>query len=102
MLHCICKVGVSCSDVEENGWLVGELHLLNAENWSVHLVVHDWKVRGGWSLTDTAELVVDGSVTQADPSLVGSQVWHWDATEMGADSGAAKNGRVTGFRDGGL
>ena len=102
MLHCIVWWRSSCSDVEENGWLVGELHLLNAEDWSVHLVVHDGQVSGGWSLTHAAELVVDGSVTQANPSLVGSQVWHWDATKMGADGGAAEDGGVTGIRDGGL
>ena len=68
----------------------------------MHLVVNEWQVSGGWSLTDSAELVVNGSVTQANPSLVGSEIWHWDATQMSANSRAAENGRVTGIRDGGL
>jgi hypothetical protein len=91
-----------CSDVKEDGRLVGELHLLNTEDGSVHLVVDEGQVSDGGSLTDSAELVVHGSVTQADPSLVGSEVGHGNATEMGANGRAAKNGRVTGLRDGGL
>jgi hypothetical protein len=52
----------------------------------------------GWSLSDSSELIVDGTVTQADPSLVGSEIWHWDASQMSANSRAHKNLRVTGIR----
>lgn len=72
--------------------------LLDAEDWSVHRVVDIWQVSLGWSLSDSSELIVDGSVTQADPSLVGSEIWHWDASQMSANSGAHKHLRVTGIR----
>jgi len=87
------------SDVEGDTWLVGEFLLLNAEDWSVHLIVDPWQVGGGWSLTHAAELVVDGSVAKADPSLVGSEVGHWDAAQMSANGRAAKDGRVSSFRN---
>ena len=68
----------------------------------MHLVVNEWKVGSGWSLTNSSEFIVDGSVTQADPTLVGSKIWHWDATQMGANGRAAENRGVSGLRDGGL
>lgn len=91
-----------CSDVHKDGRLVGELHFFDAENWSVDLIVDPWQVSDGWSLSDSAELVVDGTVAQADPALVGTQVGHGNATQMRADSRGANNARVTGIRDGGL
>ena len=91
-----------CSDVEEDRWLVRELHLFNAKDWSMHLVVNEWKVSGGWSLTDSSELVVHGTVTEANPSLVSSEIWHWNATQMGANSRAAQDGGVTSIRNRGL
>ena len=65
----------------------------------MHLVVNPWQVGGGWSLTDATELVVDGSVAKADPSLVGAEIWHWDAAQMSANGRAAQDGRVAGFGD---
>ena len=47
------------------------------------------EVSGGGALTDTAELVVDGSVAKADPALVSTEIWDGDAAEMSADSGNA-------------
>jgi len=90
-----------CSDVEEDGGLVGELLLLNADDGAVHLVVDVGQVGGGGTLTHTTELVIDGSVAQADPTLVGTEVGHGDATQMSANGRAAQNGRVTGIGDGG-
>ena len=91
-----------CSDVHKDGRLVGELHFFDAENWSVDLIVDPGQVSDGWSLSDSAELVVDGTVAQADPALVGTQVGHGNAAQMRADSRGANNARVAGVRDGGL
>ena len=63
------------------------------------LIVNVRQVSGSGSLTDTAELIVDRSVTKANPALVGSQIWDRDATEMGADSGDGDERRVSSIRD---
>jgi hypothetical protein len=55
----------------------------------VGLVVDVGEVSGGGALTDTAELVVDGAVAQADPALVCTEIWNGDASEMSANSGNA-------------
>lgn len=97
------RVAVSlilCSDVEEDGGLVGELLLLNADDGAVHLVVDVGQVSGGGSLTHTTELVIDGTVAKANPSLVGTEVGHGNATQMGANGRAAQHGRVTGIGNG--
>ena len=87
------------SDVESNVWLVREFLLLNAEDWSVHLVIDPWQVGSGWSLTHTTEFVVNGSVAKAHPSLVGTEIGDWDASQVSANGRAAQHRRVTGFRD---
>lgn len=66
------------------------------------LVVDPWQVGNGGTLSHSAELVIDGTVAQADPALVGAQVGHRDATQVGANGRAADNARVTGIRDGSL
>ena len=68
----------------------------------MHLIVDPWEVSNSGALSDSAELVVDGTVAQADPALVGTQVGHGDATQMRADGGAADDGGVAGIRDGSL
>ena len=87
------------SDVEEDGRLVGVLHFLDAENGSVHLIVDPGKVGYCGTLSDTTELVIDGSVAEAHPALVSTQVGHRDATQVSADGRGAHNRRVTGIRD---
>lgn len=71
--------------------------LLNAHDWAVHRVVDVWQVSLSWSLSDSSKLVVDGSVTKANPSLVGSKIWHWDATQMSANGRAHQDLGVTGI-----
>ena len=66
-------------------WLVGELLLLDTDERTVDGVVNVWQVVQGWSLSDSSELVIDGSVAEAHPSLVGSEIWHWDATQVSAN-----------------
>ena len=85
------------SYVEINGWLVWEDLLLNADDWSVHRVVNVWQVGLCWTLSNSTELIVDGTVTEANPTLVGTEIWNWNATEMGANSRAHKNLGVTGI-----
>jgi len=70
--------------------------LLNAHNWAIDGVVDVWQVGLSWSLSDSSELVVDGSVAKANPSLVGSKIWNWDASQMGANGGAHQNLGVSG------
>ena len=79
------------SNVQEDAWLVGEHLLLNAKDWTVHLVVNVGQVTGGGTLSHTAELIVDGTVTEANPTFVSSQVGNRDATQMSANSRAAKH-----------
>lgn len=92
---------VSCSHIEEDRWLVRELLLLDAHDWAVHRVVDVWQVGLSWSLSDPTELVVDGTVAKAHPALVGTEVWHWDATQVGANGRAHENLRVAGVGKGG-
>ena len=101
----ICfSIEICCtrSDVEEDGGLVRELHFFDTEDGSVHLIVNPWQVGDSGALSDSAELVVDGTVTEADPALVGTQVGHGDATQMRADGRAADNAGVAGVGNGGL
>ena len=73
------------SNVKEDGGLVGEDLLLNADDGSVHGVVDVGQVCLGGTLSNSAEFIVDGTVAEADPALVGTEVGHGDATEMGAN-----------------
>ena len=88
------------SNIEEDGGLVGEDLLLNADDGSVHGVVDVGQVGLGGSLSDSAEFVVDGTVAEANPSLVGTKIGNGDATEMGANGGAHENLGVFGVREG--
>ena len=83
------------SHIQEDGWLVGILHLLDTKDRSVHLIVDPGQVGDGGSLSHSAELVVDGTVAEAHPALVGTQVGHGDAAEMRADGTAAHDGGVS-------
>ena len=65
----------------------------------MHLVIDPGEVSDGGSLSHSAELVVDGTVAQAHPALVGAEVGHRDATQMGADGRAAHNRGVAGIRN---
>ena len=49
----------ACSNIEEDGWLVGKFLLLDAQGSSVCLVVDVRKVTGGWALTYTTEFVIN-------------------------------------------
>ena len=90
------------SDVEEDGRLVRVLHLLDTEHGSMHLIVDPRQVGNGWALSNSAELVVDGTVTQAYPALVGTQVGDGNAAQMCANGGAAHDTGVASVRNGSL
>jgi hypothetical protein len=77
---------VALSDIEEDGRFVGEDLFFNADGWPVHRVVNIGQVILSWTLSDSAELVVHGTVAQANPSFVSSQIRHRDATQVSADS----------------
>ena len=66
------------------------------------LVIDEWKVHLCGTLSHTAELVVDGTVAEADPTLVGTEVRHGDAAQVSANSGGGDYGGVTGLGDHGL
>jgi hypothetical protein len=66
----------------------------------VDLVVNVGQVSGGGTLADTAELIINGSVAKANPALVCTEIRHGNATQMGANSGAAQDWGITGFWDG--
>jgi hypothetical protein len=68
----------------------------------MHLVVDVGEVTGGGSLTNATELIINGTVTEADPSLVGTEVGHGNAAQMSANSRAAENWRVSGIWNRGL
>jgi hypothetical protein len=88
------------SNVEEDGGLVREDLLLNADNGSVHGVVDVGQVCLGGSLSDSAEFVVNGTMAEANPTLVGTEIGNGDATEMGANGGAHEDLGVFGIRKG--
>ena len=83
------------SNIKEDWWLVREHLLLNAEDGSPHLVVNIGQVTGGGTLSNSTELIIHGTVAKANPSLVSTQVWHGNATQVSANSRAAKHRRVT-------
>ena len=74
-----------CSDVEEDGGLVGVLHFFDADDGTEHGVIDVWQVGLGGPLPHSSELVVHGTVAKAHPSLVGTKIWHWNATQMSAN-----------------
>jgi len=80
-----------CSHIEEDGWLVRELLLLNAHNWAEHGVVDVWQVSLSWSLSDSTEFIIYRSVTQTNPSLIGTKIRYWNTSQMGANSRAHQN-----------
>lgn len=59
------------------------------------LVVDVWQVGLGGSLTNTTEFVIDRSVTKANPTLVSSEIWDGNATQMSAHSRDSNDLRVT-------
>ena len=67
------------------GRLVGELLLFDTDHGTMDGVVDVWKVCLGWSLSDSSELVVHGSMAKAHPSFVGTKIWHWDAAQVSAN-----------------
>jgi len=83
------------SHIEEDWWLVRELLLFNTDDWAEDWVVDVWQVCLSWSLSDSSEFVVDGSVTQANPSLVCTKIWYWNTSQMGANGWADQNLGVT-------
>jgi hypothetical protein len=58
---------------------------MNAHDGSVHGVVDVGQVGLGWTLSHSAEFIVDGTVAKANPTLVGTKIGNWDATEMCAN-----------------
>ena len=65
----------------------------------MHLIVNVGQVTGGGTLSHAAELIVHGTVAEAHPTFVGSQIWNGNAAQVSANSGGADDGRVTGIRD---
>ena len=57
----------------------------------MHLIVDPGKVGDRRTLSDTSELVVDGSVTKADPTLIRTEVRNGNATQVSANSRRAHN-----------
>lgn len=78
----------TCSHIQVDLGLVGVLHLLNAEDGLEDGVVDVRQVSLGGALSDSTELVIDGTVAKAHPALVGTNVRSGNATEMGANSGS--------------
>lgn len=74
------------SNIQENGWFVGEDLLFNTYDWSVDGVVDVGQVVLSWSLSDSSELIIHGTVAQANPTLVGSEIRYWDTTQVSANS----------------
>jgi len=72
---------------------------LNAENRTMDLVIDERKVHLSGTLSDTTELVINGTVAKADPTLVGTKVRYGNATQVSANGRGAHDGRVTGIRD---
>ena len=52
-------------------------------------------------MSDSTEFIVDGSVAQANPSHVRSEIWYWNATQMRANGRANQDLRVTSVRQSG-
>jgi hypothetical protein len=63
------------------------------------LIVNVRQVTSSGTLTNTAEFIVNGSVTEANPSFVSSQIWNGNAAEMSAYSGNGHNRGVSSIRD---
>ena len=65
----------------------------------MYLIVNEWKVGCGWSLSYSSKFIVNWSVTKANPPLVGSKIWHWNTSQVSTNSRTAKNWRVSGIRN---
>ena len=78
------------SDVVGAIWLVRELLLFNTDYCTVHRVVDVWQVSLSGSLSYSTEFIIDRSMAKAHPSLVGTKIWHWNATQMSANGRAHK------------
>ena len=91
-------VVVPPSYVQVNRRLVRVLHFFNAKGRAVHIVVDVGQVGLGGSLSHTPELIVDGTVTQAHPALVGSDVRSGDAAQVSANCRDDEYLRGTGVR----
>ena len=68
----------------------------------MHLIVNPGQVGDCGSLTHSSEFVIYRTVAKAYPTLVGTEIWYGDATQMSANGGAADNRGVTGVRNGSL
>jgi len=87
------------SNVEENAWFVREHLLFNAQNSAVHLVVNVREIGCCGALSDTAEFVIYRTMAQANPTFVGTQIWHRDAAQVSANCGAAQYRGVSSLRN---
>ena len=76
------------SHVQVDLGLVGVLHLLNAKDSLEDRVVDVGKVSLGGALSDSTELVIDGTVAKAHPALVGTNVRSRNATQVSANGGS--------------
>ena len=76
------------SHVQVDFGLVGELHLLNAEDGLVGRVVDVGQVSLGGALSDSTELVIHGTVAKAHPALIGTNVGSGNATQVSANGGS--------------
>ena len=75
------------SHVQIDLGLVGVLHLLNAKDSLEDRVVDVGKVSLGGALSDSTELIIDGTVAKAHPALIGTNIGSGNATQMSANSG---------------
>jgi len=65
--------------------------LFNADDRPSNRIVDIWEVSLGWSLSNSAKFVIDGTMAQTDPSFVGAQVRHRDASQVGTNGRTNQN-----------
>ncbi len=88
-----CIYGIIKSSPESLWWFSWEFESFNADQGAILInwIVYVWQILQGRSLSDSSELVVNWTVANADVSIVVTQIWDGDTTQMCANSRADKN-----------
>lgn len=76
-----------CSGPVSQRWFSWEFHFLDADEGSVLVdgVVDGWEIFHGGSLSDSGIFIVHTSVANTDVSVVGTEIWNGNATQVSAD-----------------
>jgi len=88
------------SHVKEDGWLIRKDLLFNTNDWPIHWVVNVRKIVLCRSLSYSSELIVNWTMAQTNPTLVGTKIRNWNTTQVSANGWTDQYVRVSCIRKG--